>query len=328
MKTSSSLRMAVTGASGFLGSHMVAFLKEKHHWVRAIIRTPNRETKKLYNQANEVVSTNLSNEKSTIAALKHVDYVFHFAADMGGVGYFSQAQYVPFVGNMRMDLNILAACEANHVKRLFYPSSACAYPIDAAQRFKRTPKLRETMFLPANPDQMYGWEKLTMLLLSAHAPIETRVGVLHTIFGPGQEGTGKRAKFPAAITHKVIEAAASNSPIHIWGNGKQIRTFLYITDALEKMYEVMMHEKYFGPVNISADEQVTVVQCATWVCELAGIKPKFIFEKNKPTGVLLRGVDNSKFAKHYRYRNKVRTKEGFTLLYNHIKASASHASKT
>lgn len=324
----SSLRIAVTGASGFLGSHMVAFLKKKGHWVRAIIRTPNPATQNAYSQADEVVLTDLSGETQTIKALRNIDYVFHFAADMGGVGYFSQAQYAPFVGNMRMDLNILKACEENQVQRLFYPSSACAYPVDIAKRSKRTPKLNETMFLPANPDQMYGWEKLTMLLLAAHAPIQTRVGVLHTIFGPGQEGTGKRAKFPASITHKVIQAARTRTPVRIWGDGKQIRTFLYITDAVEKIYEIMMHKNYFGPVNISADEHVTVVQCARWLCKLARIKPQFVFEKDKPTGVPLRGVDNTKFATHYRYRNKVSTKEGFTRLYHHIKASSSVASKT
>lgn len=320
---SSRLRIAVTGASGFLGSHMVSFLKGKKHSVIAIIRTPNSETKHLYGRADEIRKANLDDQKSTHRALKNIDFVYHFAADMGGVGYFSQAQYAPFVRNMRMDLNVLHACEKNGIKRLFYPSSACAYPIDAADRLKKTPRLREDMFLPANPDQMYGWEKLTMILIAAHAPVEMRVGVLHTIFGPGQPWTGKRAKFPPAITYKVIEAAKTQTPIRIWGSGKQMRTFLYVTDALGKIYEVMMSNKYHGPVNISGSEQVTVKECADWLCEFAGIRPRYIFEKDKPTGVMLRGVDNSKFSKFYRYRDNISTKEGFFLLYKHILKSVS-----
>lgn len=319
MKQNRKLLVAVTGASGFLGSRMVPFLKEKGHTVRAILRKHNPQTKEYYSQSDKIVYADLSDMQATRRALRGAHFVFHFAADMGGVGYFSKQQYVPFVTNMRMDLNILAACEQNGVKRLFYPSSACAYPIDAATRLRKIPKLEETMFLPANPDQMYGWEKLTMLLLSSHAPVETRVGVLHTIFGPGQEWSGARAKFPPAITYKVIQAARTKSPIRIWGDGKQLRTFLYISDALEKIYEVMMAKDYWGPVNISGDQQVTVKECADWLAKLAGIKPVYVFEKDKPTGVMLRGVNNDKYKKHYAYRNKVSTKKGFSLLYEYMR---------
>lgn len=315
----SKLRFAVTGASGFLGSNMIQFLKQKKHWVRAVIRKENKITGKLYRLADDVKHADLSDLKSTIEAFRNIDYVFHFAADMGGVGYFSEEQYYPFVTNMQMDLNVVKACDTRKIKRLFYPSSACAYPVDAAKRLRKTPKLKEDMFIPSNPDQMYGWEKLIMILLSEHAPVETRVGVLHTIFGAGQEWEGQRAKFPPAITYKVITASQKKQPIHIWGDGTQLRTFLYITDALEKIYEVMMSHKYYGPVNISNDEQVTVKQCADWLCEFAGVKPKYIFEKNKPTGVLLRGVDNTKFNKYYKYKNRINTKEGFKMIYEYIK---------
>jgi len=319
MKRQSQPLFAVTGASGFLGSRMIEFLKKKDHRVRAILRKHAKQTKSLYSLADEVIVADLSGETAATRAVKGVQFVFHFAADMGGVGYFSQEQYIPFVANMRMDLNVLEACQKTGVTRLFYPSSACAYPTDAAKRRKGIPKLKENMFIPANPDQMYGWEKLTMLMVSDHAPVETRVGVLHTIFGPGQAWSGKRAKFPPAITYKVIQAIKNNTPIAIWGNGKQIRTFLYVTDALEKIYEVMMSKTYWGPVNISGDQQVTVKQCVDWLCEFAGSKPSYVYEKDKPTGVMLRGVDNTKFNAHYKTRNKVTTKEGFRKLYEYMR---------
>ncbi len=318
MKTEKIHRVAITGASGFLGSNMVRFLKQKKIFVRAILRSPNTETKKLYSLADEVVRCDLSDAKKCGSIFRDIDHVYHFAADMGGVGYFSKEQYIPFVSNMQMDLNVMESCRINGVKRLFYPSSACAYPIDAVKRFKKREKLNESMFIPANPDQMYGWEKLIMLIASEYTPFETRVGVLHTIFGPGQQWDGKRAKFPPAIVYKVIQSKLSNTPIKIWGNGRQIRTFLYITDALEKIYKVMNSKTYLGPVNISSDEQVTIKQCVDWLCEYADIKPKYIFETDKPTGVLLRGVDNSKFNMTYSYTNKISTKKGFSLLYDYI----------
>jgi GDP-D-mannose 3', 5'-epimerase len=317
MKRAKTLRFAVTGASGFLGSHMVEFLKQKKHWVRAITRKKIKETSHLYRLADEVKYLDISVQKQAYKALEHIDYVFHFAADMGGVGYFSKEQYYPFVTNMLMDLHVLQSCQYNHVKRLFYPSSACIYPVDAVKRLK-TAKLKENMLIPANPDQMYGWEKFMITILAPHAPTDVRVGILHTIFGVGQQWQGARAKFPPAIAYKVIEAKKTGTPVHIWGDGKQVRTFLYITDALEKIYEIMMSPKYQGEVNISSDEQVTIKQCVDWLCEFADIRPRYIFEKNKPTGVISRGVDNTKFKRLYSYRNKVTTKEGFRLVFEDL----------
>src|SRR3989344_3343943 len=134
MKRAKTIRFAVTGASGFLGSHMVEFLKQKRHWVRAITRKKQKESRRRYELADEVTYLDISSQKDANKALHHVDYVFHFAADMGGVGYFSKEQYYPFITNMLMDLHILRSSEHNHVKRLFYPSSACVYPGDAVKR--------------------------------------------------------------------------------------------------------------------------------------------------------------------------------------------------
>lgn len=227
------------------------------------------------------------------------------------------------MSNMRIDLNVIEGSVEAGIKRLYYASSACAYPIDVQKEEKKTPRLNEEMLIPANSDQMYGWEKLMMILLSNHTPIDMRVGIMNTIFGEGQEGVGPRSKFPPAIVHKVIAAKKEGKPIEIWGNGRQTRTFLYIEDALEKIYEVMQKKEYFGPVNIASDEIVTVQQCADWLCEFAEIKPTYTYLLDKPSGVLARGIDNSKFYKNYAYRNKFTTKDGFNNLYTFMKKYGS-----
>jgi len=135
------------------------------------------------------------------------------------------------------------------------------------------------------------------------------------IFGERQEWQGERAKFPPTITHKVIRSRETGEPIRIWGDGSQVRTFLYIDDAVGKVFEIMNTEDYWGEVNVASDEQVTVKQCADWLCEIAGVEPHYIFEADKPVGVNARGIDNSKFYSHYKYRNKFTTKQGFEKLY-------------
>src|SRR5438552_459116 len=105
-------KMIVTGATGFIGSRMVDFLKAKGHFVKAIVGSNGHISvyrKQWFEKADEIKSVDLRSQADTEKALKGYKYVFHFAADMGGVGYFSEAQYAPFINNMRIDLNIIEA---------------------------------------------------------------------------------------------------------------------------------------------------------------------------------------------------------------------------
>lgn len=317
-------KIVVTGAGGFIGSNMLKFLKEKGHFVRAVDKSFRPERKELYNYADEVVGFDLRDFKSSFLAVHGMEYVIHLASDMGGVGYFSANDYTPYLNNMTMDMNILQACQSMHVKRLYYSSSACIYPINLQMREGEAPKLEENLLnYSADADQMYGWEKLMMTKLCARAPFNTRVGIQHTIFGPYQETEGERMKFPTAIATKALRAFAATKDdraveedhiIEIWGNGKQIRTFTYIDDCLEKIYEVLMAKEYHGAVNIGSEEEVTVDDVAKMCCEILGIEPKFNHTKDKPSGVLARGCSNKKYNTYYKYRNKFSTKQGFEKL--------------
>ena len=297
------MKILVTGAEGFIGSHMASFLTRKGHGVLAIPK-----------------AIDLRDYSYLSSFFQGIDQVYHFAANMGGVGFFSENNYQPFIDNILMDVNVFRACQDAGVKRLFYPSSACAYPVNIQQVEQSAPALKETQLIPANADRMYGWEKLVMTLLAKESPLDIRVGILNTVFGEGQTWVGERVKFPPAITYKVLHAKKNGGPISIWGNGNQTRTLLYIDDAIEKIYEIMNTEGYWGEVNVASDEVVTVKQCADWLCEIAGITPSYKFELDKPSGVLARGIDNSKFNEHYSYRSKYTTREGFEKLYNWMEA--------
>lgn len=297
------MNVLVTGSDGFIGSHIVKRMIELGHDVVGVDRHD-------IDLVNESIPDHFSS----------VDIIFHFAADMGGVGYFSNPlhQYKPTVNNFFMDLKIIEFCLKHNIL-LFYPSSACIYPTYAMEKGIR---LNESIIDNlAQPDQMYGWEKLTITKLIEKTQNDNlRVGILHTIFGEGQECEGERAKFPAQMTKKVIDSVKTGY-IEVWGDGTQERTFQYISDAVEKIIEVALSDQYFGPVNISSDEVVTVNQCVEWLCEIAKVSPEIIYDLTKPVGVKIRRVSNEKYKKHYSYKDKVSTKEGFSLLFNYIKSN-------
>lgn len=312
------MNIAVTGASGFIGSNLVQFLKSKKHHVRAIVHSLSEKNKEKYSLADEILECDLQKQTQCQKAVQGVQFVYHLASNMGGVDYFYRHNYSPFIDNMRMDLNMLDACRRENVRRLFYAASVCAYPINGMMTEGRIAPVREEDIIPANSNQMYGWEKLMMILLSHECPIEVRVGIFDTIFGENQDWEGERAKFPPSIVAKVIKAKKFHTPIEIWGNGRQIRSFLYISDALEKIYEVMMSNKYHGEVNIASDERMSIQDCADWLCHIAKIKPVYIYNLKKPSGVISRAINTDKFKKLYTYRDRVSIREGFRKVYEYL----------
>jgi len=291
--------VGITGSKGFLGSRMLAFLQK--------------------NSSFELrpINGDLRNYENVSSQLRDCKIVFHFAADMGGVNYFSKENYRPPMNNFLIDLHVLKACEENGVKRLFYPASACAYPryiMNSGKKLKE-----EYLDKPADPDQMYGWEKLTILKLAKYAPFDIRIGILHTIYGEGQEYRGEKAKFPPQIAYKIYRSYRFKEPLEIWGDGNQVRTFLHVKDAISMIYEVTMTDSYYGPVNISAHKAYKVISVVKMLCSYLKFKPRIIFNKTAPTGVDKRYADTRKYNKHYAYQEQINLHDGIASLYEYIK---------
>jgi GDP-D-mannose 3', 5'-epimerase len=304
------MRVLVTGGGGFIGSHIVARLATDGHDVIAVDRVFPEMRREWWQHATFRASVDLSTV-SLHRMLAGIDHVLHFAADMGGVGYFHSAKDAPASQhNLRVDLNVLKACRDANVP-LFYASSACMYPAS------RVP-LHEGLIGKGPADRLYGEVKRFMTLLLIREPL-ARVGVFHTIYGPGQEWDGDRVKFPAAICRKVKR----DERIDIWGDGSQTRTFLYIDDAVEKILTVALSDVYQGPVNIGSDEEVTIRQCADWLCEHAGREPDYTFSSDRPVGMVTRGCDNGFYDRLYGRTSLTSARTGLARMYEWLPAPAS-----
>jgi GDP-D-mannose 3',5'-epimerase len=284
------MKIAVTGHRGFIGSYVA---------------------KRLEALGNEVLRVEGDVRE---VALPVTDGFMHFAAKMGGVGFFSTQQFEPILDNLIMDARVVEHCR-KHGSRLLYPSSACAYPVRLME--EGVPLSEDLLSVPADPDQMYGMEKLFMTRLSEHADFDFRVPVLHTIYGEGQDFLSNRVKFPPQICHKFATAAS----VEVWGDGSQTRTFLHIDDATEMLLEIFFNEQYFGPVNVSHPREVSVREVVDVLSAHTG-KTDVSYDPTKPTGPMRRPVDNTKFYSHYAWRPQVDVAAGFTRLYEYIAQQA------
>ncbi len=314
---STQTKVLVTGAGGFIGHHLVTFLKNRGYWVRGVdIKYPE------YSQtdADEFELLDLRRWENCLQATRDVEEVYALAADMGGMGFISGNHAQILHNNSLINIHTLDAARENKVKRYLYTSSACIYPEYLQEDANVTP-LKETDAYPAQPQDAYGWEKLIAERLCTHYReeygIETHIVRFHNIFGPLGTWDGGREKAPAALSRKIAAAKLTGNPeIEIWGDGEQTRSFCYIDDCTEGIFKLMQSD-FYEPLNLGQDRMVTVNQLADIIADIAGIR---VSKKHisGPQGVRGRNSDNSLLREVLDWEPEISLEKGLAHTYSWI----------
>src|ERR1700730_297797 len=148
-------RILVTGAGGFIGHHLVTYLKRLGYCVRGVdLEMPEFAR----SEADEFLKSDLRQWHSCLESTSGMDEVYALAADMGGMGYISSHHPRILYNNSLINFQTLESARVNGVKRYFYTSSACVYP-EYKQNEANVCPLREDDVYPAQPQDAYGWEK-------------------------------------------------------------------------------------------------------------------------------------------------------------------------
>lgn len=315
-RSTKSRRALVAGAGGFIGHHLVEFLSRRGHWVRGVdVKNPEFED----TSADQFLTLDLRKDADCRRAVQGIDDVYQLAADMGGIGYITSNFASLSRNNVLINANMLEAAREEGVKRYLYTSSACVYPSHLQQEQDTAP-LREVDAIPADPEKGYGWEKLFSEQLTEYFHedfgLDTRIVRLHNVYGPLSSYEGGREKAPAAICRKVAEMSDGGF-IKIWGDGKQTRSFCYISDCVEGLLRIM-ESGYYQPINLGTDERVDVNRLVDIVCEIAR---KRTIKRHDPTGaqgVRGRNSDNRLLRKVLSWEPKTPLREGLASTYRWI----------
>ncbi len=318
-----SKKVVVCGGGGFIGGHLVADLLAKGHTnVRCVDVKPLDQWYQTHDDA-ENVSADLNLLDACRDAVDGMDVVINLACNMGGMGFIENNKGLCMVSVLINTHLLQAAKEKGGVDRFFYASSACVYNGDKQTSKTTDVYLKEADAYPALPEDGYGWEKLFSERMCRHFredwKLPTRVARFHNVYGPFGTYQGGREKAPAAMCRKVIEAKLSGKhEIEIWGDGKQTRSFMYISDCLKGIYIITDSDMFFDPINLGSAEGVTINQLVDIAEQIGGVKLKRNYNLDAPKGVNGRNSDNTLINQVLGWEPDTKLRDGMEKTYKWI----------
>lgn len=225
-----------------------------------------------------------------LQACRDMDYVFHLAGIKGGVGVGrSQGAYFLEV-NALMNLHMLKAARECGVEKYLFTSSIGVYP--DAEIFRED----EVWDKPPHPSDKYGaWGK-RLGELQCEAYLEQfnyRTCIVRpaTIYGPYDNFDPTTAMVIPALTSRLC---SGEDPLLVWGDGTQIRDFIYSKDCARGMLMVM--EKYYecDPINLGTGVGVSIREIVEALCRYVPHVPKVEWGMSQPVGNKIRLMDITK----------------------------------
>lgn len=312
-------RILVAGAGGFIAGHLVKRLEAEGREVYGVDIKPFGEW---WQPGTYRGCMDLSRADDCDAAVDGCSTVVNLACDMGGMGFIALNKAACML-NILINTHLLMAAKREGVGRYFFASSACVYRQDRQDGSVLNYALREKDAYPADPEDGYGWEKLTSERMCRHFRedygLETRVARFHTVYGPHETWQGGREKVPAAFCRKVAVAKLTGGrEVEVWGDGTQRRSFLYVDDLVDGVLRLIDSDRA-EPTNIGATGSVTIEELLALVESIAGVPTlKRVYDPTKPLGVRERDCDGTAMAEATGWQPTISLEAGMERTYSWV----------
>ncbi len=305
--------VALTGGSGFIGSHVV----EQLLLLGARPTVLSRQSRPRFLEAVipqiKLKNVDLLRFDDVRKALDGAEIVMSIAASVAGIEYNAKHPATIFEDNLLTFIHTLKAARENGVSRFLTTSSACVYPRHCSIPTPESEGMRDE---PEPTNSGYGWSKRMEEYLSAKAAqefgLEVAIARPYNAYGPRDNFDPKSSHVIPALIRKAFESKDGVLPV--WGAGDHSRSFLYVDDFARGLIETAACYPKADPVNIGAEEEITIKDLALEICEQVGqvreskLVPRF--ETSGITGQPRRKCDGTKAVREFGYSAKVAFRDG------------------
>ena len=306
-------RVAVSGGSGFVGSHVV----EQLLLLGASPVVPTRSKGPPFlNHLGDAVDVRVGDLEDlgfARTALRDASVIMSLAGHVGGVRYNQSRPASLFTSNLLPFTNTLRVAADLGADRFLVTSSACVYPGDCTVP---TPEAEGFVGTPEETNAGYGWAKRMEEYLGAAYAKEFDLNVAiarpYNAYGPRDDFRVDRCHVIPALINKAMNA--KDGRFKVWGDGLATRSFLFVDDFARGLLEITARHPFAEALNLGADAIHTIRELALFIGEITtevrgeAIEPEFGDEG--PTGQIRRGCDTSKLRAALDYCSSVSLRDG------------------
>jgi GDP-L-fucose synthase len=280
-------KILITGGTGLIGLQLVNYLSGYN----AKIHVASLDGHIKFPKNIRFYKTDLRDINNCIKITKNIDYVFHLAGVKGSPLMASIKQYEFMIPMLMFNTNMIEACRINNIKKFLFTSSIGVY--QPANKLNEDDVWRT---FPSTNDWYAGWAKrigeLSTSLLK-NKKIDTFIVRPANVFGPYDNFNKNNSMVIPSLISKFL---SKNNEVKIWGDGTNIRDFVYSKDVARAMLHIM-RSNIREPINIGSGKSVTIKYLANLINKLTLNKKKVKWVKTATAGDKIRLMNISKLER-------------------------------
>ncbi len=278
----------IAGGTGLVGTHLVKAAHERGAGIRATFFS-----RKPFFLADKYCYFNFTESEDCLKAARNMDYVVICAAQKAGAKVMKEDPASLISPNLAINSGLLEACRVNKVKKTVLISSSTVY------QEANYPIAEAELDLNKPPYELYfgvGWlnrymEQLAGFYRSRYG-MDIVIARPASIYGPHDRFEEGVSNVIPALIRRAVE---KENPFIVWGDGSQVRDFVYAQDLADDLLDMLEGYRADSPLNIGSGHPISIKEAVGVILDACGYGVTPIYDRTKPVAIPYRVLDTKKF---------------------------------